>query len=626
MPEPASQCGRVLARHGTTTQQQSHWPRPTRPPRVQGMTTDQIILFALFGLVFAFLLWGKFRYDIVAFSALMAGVLLGVVPTSQAFAGFGHPATLVVALVLVVSAGLVRSGAVFLITRTLVNASRSLGSHITLMGAVGGVLSAFMNNVAALALLMPVDIQTARKAGRSPGLSLMPLSFATILGGMVTLIGTPPNIIIASIREERLGAPFAMFDFAPVGGVTAIAGLIFIALIGWRLIPAREDSKLGADDISQFIAELTVPEGSRLIGKQLRDLEEEAEKADVAIIGLIRDSKRRYGRARDARLRAGDALVLEATPNALDEFRAALSLAVADAKREERLKADGDGVDIIEVVVTDQSRLIGRTAQSVGLGWRQSTVLLGISHRGQKITRQIRKTQINVGDILLLLVPRETGADVTQWLGCLPLADRGLAVTADEKVWIAIGIFSAAVLAASVGLIYLPVALGLVVVVYVLAKIVPLAELYTHIEWPVVVLLGSMIPLGAALESSGGTELISGALVTLTMGMPAWAVLTVLMVVTMSLSDVLNNTATTIVAAPVGIQMAQSLNVSPDPFLMAVAVAASSAFLTPIGHKNNTLILGPGGYHFGDYWRIGLPLEAIVVIVSIPAILVFWPL
>lgn len=590
------------------------------------MTTDQIILFALFGLVFAFLLWGKFRYDIVAFSALMAGVLLGVVPTSQAFAGFGHPATLVVALVLVVSAGLVRSGAVFLITRTLVNASRSLGSHITLMGAVGGVLSALMNNVAALALLMPVDIQTARKAGRSPGLSLMPLSFATILGGMVTLIGTPPNIIIASIREERLGAPFAMFDFAPVGGVTAIAGLIFIALIGWRLIPAREDSKLGADDISQFIAELTVPKGSRLIGKQLRDLEEEAEKADVAIIGLIRDSKRRYGRARNARLRAGDALVLEATPDALDEFRAAFSLAVADAKREERLKADGDGVDIIEVVVTDQSRLIGRTAQSVGLGWRQSTVLLGISHRGQKITRQIRKTQINVGDILLLLVPRETGADVTQWLGCLPLADRGLAVTADEKVWIAIGIFSAAVLAASVGLIYLPVALGLVVVVYVLAKIVPLAELYTHIEWPVVVLLGSMIPLGAALESSGGTELISGALITLTMGMPAWAVLTVLMIVTMSLSDVLNNTATTIVAAPVGIQMAQSLNVSPDPFLMAVAVAASSAFLTPIGHKNNTLILGPGGYHFGDYWRIGLPLEAIVVIVSIPAILVFWPL
>ncbi|WP_299730116.1 SLC13 family permease [uncultured Tateyamaria sp.] len=590
------------------------------------MSTDQIILFSLFGAVFGLLLWGRFRYDIVAFSALMIGVVLGVVPSADAFSGFGHPATLVVALVLVVSAGLVRSGAVFLITRTLVDASRSLGSHIALMGAIGGVLSAFMNNVAALALLMPVDIQTARKAGRSPGLSLMPLSFATILGGMVTLIGTPPNIIIAAIRQDSLGEPFRMFDFAPVGGVAAIAGLLFVALVGWRLIPAREDEKSVSEEVSQYIAELTVPTESKLIGQRLGALEEDAEKADVAIIGLIRDGRRRYGRARNSALQAEDALVLEATPDALDEFRAASGLAVAEAKREDQLKAAGEGVEIIEVVVTDQSRLIGRTAQSVGLSWRQSTILMGISRGGQKITKQIRKTPIRAGDILLLLVPRDTGADVTQWLGALPLAERGLAVTADDKVWLAIGLFVGAVAAASVGLLYLPVALGLVVVAFVLSKIVPLSELYTHIEWPVIVLLGSMIPLGAALESSGGTELIAGWLVTLTNGMPAWAVLTVLMVVTMSLSDVLNNTATTIVAAPVGIQMAQTLGVSPDPFLMAVAVAASSAFLTPIGHKNNTLILGPGGYSFGDYWRIGLPLEVIVVAVSIPAILVFWPL
>ncbi|WP_299623232.1 SLC13 family permease [uncultured Tateyamaria sp.] len=590
------------------------------------MTIDQIILFSLFALVFGFLLWGKFRYDIVAFSALMIGVVLGVVPTKDAFSGFGHPATLVVALVLVVSAGLVRSGAVFLITRTLVDASRGLGSHIALMGAVGGVLSAFMNNVAALALLMPVDVQTARKAGRSPGLSLMPLSFATILGGMVTLIGTPPNIIIATIRQDSLGEPFKMFDFAPVGGIAAIAGLTFVALIGWRLIPARGDATTELEDMSEYIAELTVAEGSKLIGTRLGALQDEADRADVALIGLIRDGKRRYGRSQNTLLKVDDALVLEATPDALDEFRAATGLAVADAKREEQLKAGGDGVEIIEVVVTENSRLVDRTAQSVGLSWRQSTVLMGISRQGRKITHQIRKTPIRTGDILLLLVPRDTGPEVTGWLGCLPLAERGLAVTADDKVWLAIGLFAAAVLAASVGLLYLPVALGLVVVAYVLSKIVPLAELYTHIEWPVVVLLGSMIPLGAALESSGGTELISGWLVALTAGLPAWAVLTVLMVVTMSLSDVLNNTATTIVAAPVGIQMAQALDVSPDPFLMAVAVAASSAFLTPIGHKNNTLILGPGGYRFGDYWRIGLPLEVIVIAVSIPAILVFWPL
>ena len=592
------------------------------------MTTDQIILFSLFGAVFGMLLWGRFRYDLVAFTALLVGVVLGVVPTKDAFTGFGHPATIIVALVLVVSAGLVRSGAVYLITRTLVDASRRLGAHIAIMGAIGGLLSAFMNNVAALALLMPVDIQTARKAGRQPGLSLMPLSFATILGGMATLIGTPPNIIIASIREETLGAPFKMFDFAPVGGVTAIAGLLFVAVIGWRLIPAQDDKQAGAtlESYTDYLAELTVPKASKHIGKRLNELYEIAEKNDVAILGLIRDGKRRYGTAKNTKLLAGDVLVIEAAPEALDEFRTALNLDFSDTKREEILSAASDGLTVIEVVATETSRITGKTAEAIGLAWRQRTVLMGLSRNGKTVKSQMRKTVIQAGDILLLLAPQDGAGDVTEWLGCLPLADRGVAVTANSKVWLAIGLFAGAVALASFGLIYLPIALGLVVVAYVLAKIVPLSELYTHIEWPVVVLLGSMIPLGAALETSGGTELIAGSLVDLTQGLAPWMILTVLMIVTMTLSDVLNNTATTIVAAPIAIQMAQSLNVSPDPFLMAVAVAASSAFLTPIGHKNNTLILGPGGYSFGDYWRMGLPLEILVVAVSIPAILVFWPL
>lgn len=588
------------------------------------MTTDQAILFALFGGVFGLLLWGRFRYDLVAFTALMLGVVLGVVPTQEAFSGFGHPATLVVALVLVVSAGLVRSGAVYLITRTLVDSTRSLGAHIAIMGGIGGVLSAFMNNVAALALLMPVDMATAKKAGRAPGLSLMPLSFATILGGMVTLIGTPPNIIIASIREESLGAPFKMFDFAPVGGLAALAGLAFVALIGWRLIPQAEGA---AEDPTGavYVSELTVPEGAKIVGQRLQDLDAQAEKTDVALVGLVRSGKRLFGLQRRGEIQAGDALVVEAEPQALDEFRAALSLRVAPEQREDRMRAAGEGLSQIEVVVPEGARIEGKTALSVGLNWRQGAVLMGIHRTGARVRRQVRKTEIRAGDILLLLVPQGREAHVTDWLGCLPLADRGLAVTEDRKVWLGIGLFAAAVLAASLGLLYLPVALGLVVVGFVLTKILPLAEIYDHIEWPVVVLLGSMIPLGAALETAGGTELIATALVGATDGLPAWAILTVLIVVTMTLSDVLNNTATTIVAAPVGIEMARSLGVSPDPFLMAVAVAASCAFLTPIGHKNNTLVLGPGGYRFGDYWRTGLPLEVIIVAVSIPAILVFWP-
>ncbi|MBF9034695.1 SLC13 family permease [Rhodobacterales bacterium HKCCE2091] len=591
------------------------------------MTGDQILLFALFAGVFGLLLWGRFRYDLVAFTALMVGVVIGVVPAEHAFEGFGHHATLVVALVLVVSAGLVRSGAVHLITRTLIDATRPLGAHIAIMGSVGGVLSGFMNNVAALALLMPVDIATARKAGRSPGLSLMPLSFATILGGMVTLIGTPPNIIIAQIRGDILGEPYRMFDFAPVGAAAALAGLVFVALIGWRLIPQR-DSGVGKDRLSgldPYISELTVPEDHKLVGQMLSDLSEPAEKAGVGILGLIRDGQRRFGAGRNLMLKPGDVLVIEAEPDALDEFRTGQSLEIVDGDNP-AAETLGDEVTLIEVAVPEGARIAGRSAQSIGLGWRRRSVIVGISRRDKQITTRLRKEVVQPGDILLLLVPREAAEEVADWLGVLALADRGLNVTQDTKTWLAIGLFGAAVAAASFGLIDLPVALGIVAVGFVLARILPLAELYTHIEWPVVVLLGSMIPLGAALQDSGGTELIATALVNLTGGLPAWAILTVLMVVTMTLSDVLNNTATAIVAAPVGIGMAQTLGVSPDPFLMAVAVASSAAFLTPIGHKNNTLILGPGGYGFGDYWRMGLPLEILVVAVSIPMILVVWPL
>ena len=590
------------------------------------MTVDQTIVFALFGSVFALLLWGKFRYDLVAFSALLFGVVLGVVPTENAFSGFGHPATLIVALVLVVSAGLVRSGAVMLITRTLVDASRALGAHIAIMGFVGAVLSAFMNNVAALALLMPVDIATARKAGRLARVSLMPLSFATILGGMITLIGTPPNIIIASIRGETLGTPFSMFDFAPVGGIVALAGLAFVALIGWRLIPSADTQTSSSNtlqDLAAYLAELEVPENAPMIGKKIRDLLQEAEAADVAILGLIRDGERLPGRAMTRTIRANDHLVLEASPDAMDEYRVAQKLTHVS---ESNVSIESADMVVVECVVPQEARIVGKSAQSIGLAWRQRAVLVGLSRQGITIRSRIRKTTVRAGDILLLLVPKDASGDVVEWLGCLPLADRGLAVTADRKVWLSIGLFAGAVTLASFGLVYLPVALGLVVVGFVLTGILPLREIYDHIEWPVVVLLGSMIPLGAALDDVGGTELIAGSLLGLTEGWPAWAVLTILMVVTMTLSDVLNNTATTIVAAPVAIQMAAGLGVSPDPFLMAVAVAASCAFLTPIGHKNNTLILGPGGYRFGDYWQMGLPLEILVVVVAIPAIMVFWPM
>jgi di/tricarboxylate transporter len=589
------------------------------------MTHDQIIIFVLFACVFVALIWGRWRYDLIAFSALLLGVVLGVVPAAAAFEGFGHPATLVVALVLVVSAGLTRAGVVRAITRRLVKPDRTLGAHIAIIGSVGGVLSAFMNNVAALAILMPVDVETARKAGRSPGLSLMPLSFATILGGMVTLIGTPPNIIIATLRRDALGTPFGMFDFAPVGGVVAVVGLLFVALVGWRLIPKRNEAMSGAE-ASAYLAELVVGEGSALVGQPMAALYDEADRAGATVMALIRDQKRRYAVSRGRIIAAGDVLLIEASADALDELRAGLKLDLADHRRKSYLTAEKAGYDLVEAVVPATARIRGKTSESVGLTWRQKSVLLGISRRGQRIRGPLRKTRIRAGDILLLLTPSESSEQVIDWLGCLPLATGGVSMTKSEHLWPAVGIFIGAVAAASFGLIDLPIALGFVVIGYVATRVLPLGELYDHVEWPVIVLLGSMIPLGSALEASGGTDLIATGIVRLSLGAPAWVALLLLMVVTMSLSDVLNNTATAIVAGPVGIAMARALDASPDPFLMAVAVASSCAFLTPIGHKNNLLILGPGAYGFGDYWRMGLPLELLVIATGLPMILLVWPL
>ncbi|REC58790.1 SLC13 family permease [Rhodosalinus sediminis] len=588
------------------------------------MTQDQAILFALFGAVFAGLLWGRWRYDLVAFAALLVGVVAGVVPADDAFSGFGHPAVIVVALVLIVSGGLSRSGVVHFVTHRLMDRTRSPQTHITLLGGLGAALSGFMNNVAALALLMPVDIAVARKAGRAAGATLMPLAFATILGGMITLIGTPPNIIVATIREDELGAPFAMFDFAPVGLAVAAAGMAFVALVGWRLIPVREESATGGQADKRYLAELTVPDDNDCIGRRVRDLYDAAEEADVAIIGLVREGRRRYGTSADTEIAAGDALVIEATPEALEEFRTTLSLAFAERGREERLKAEGEGLTLVEAVVPEGARIAGRSVQAVGLSWRQQTLLLGVSREGRRITERMRQTNLRPGDILLLLAPKERETDVVEWLGVLPLADRGVTVTETSRTWAAVALFAAGVLAASLGLVDLPVALGLVAVAYVLAGVLPLKEVYDHVEWPVIVLLGSLIPLGSALEAVGGTSLVAEGLLALSAGWPVWAVLGALIVVTMTLSDILNNTATAVVAAPVAIEMAQRLGASPDAFLMAVAVGASCAFLTPIGHKNNTLILGPGGYRFGDYWRMGLPLEAIVVVVAVPMIWLVW--
>jgi len=424
-----------------------------------------------------------------------------------------------------------------------------------------------------------------------------------------------------------LGAPFGMFDFTPVGAVTAIAGVAFVALIGWRLLPAarsEHDSAKELFDLGGYIAELRVSQNSKIIGQKVRDLDDQTEELDAAILGIVRRGTRLPGAARREIIRKGDVLVVEASPHAIEELAGSFGLKFTGSERFSG-SLDTTDMNLIEVVVPEGSRIDGRSALSLRLLYRHSVSLLGVSRRGRPFRDRVRKLTIDAGDILLLYGPTERLAEITEWLECLPLAERGLQVIQRDKAWLTIGIFAVAIALASAGIVYLPIALGVTCVAMALLNIVPLRQFYDSVEWPVIVLLGSLIPIGQALEQSGGTALIANGIVTIAAGASPAVILTILMVVVMTLSDLLNNTATAVVTAPIAVQIARTLDVNPDPFLMAVAVAASCAFLTPIGHKNNTLILGPGGYQFGDYWRMGLPLEILVIAVSVPMILLVWP-
>ena len=539
------------------------------------IVTDQTVLFLILGAVFGFLLWGRVRYDLVAFGALVVAVIAGAVPSGVAFSGFGHPATVIVALVLIVSRGLSNSGAVELLARYVVSSTRPLVVHIGLMSGVGAVLSAVMNNVAALALLMPIDSEAANRAQRGPGLTLMPLSFATILGGMVTLIGTPTNIVIATFRGDALGEPFAMFDFAAVGGVVALVGIVFVTVVGWRLLPKarrQRNSRQELQDLSGYVAEAVVLESTGLLGEPLRELYPLAEEHDIAVLGMVRGGQRLPGTARRESLRSGDLIVVEGAAAAIDAFIGASGL--EHAGRNDQIELLGKSQVLMEAVVQDGARIAGRSARDVRLAYRHGAMLLGVARQGQPFRERVRKLSIRAGDVLLLSGPEDRMLDIIAWLGCLPLAERGLRLLQRRKAGLAIGLFAIAILAASTGLVYLPVALAAAAAIYVVLGLVPASEVYESVEWPVIVLLACLIPIGGAFESSGCTALIVNAVLGWTEGMPIVLVVVLLMLITMTLSDVLNNVATALIAAPIALELANRLEVNPDPLLMAVAVAA----------------------------------------------------
>ena len=593
------------------------------------MTFEQIALFALLGAVMYFFISGKVRYDVVALGALILSVLIGVVEAKAAFLGFASSAVITVAAVLIISRGLTNSGAIERIAGILVPKVDSPTLQMSSLNLFTGSLSAVMNNVGALALLMPAAINAAKRVGKSPSLFLMPLAFASILGGMVTLIGTPSNIIIANLRTDYLGAPYTMFDFSPVGGVVALVGILFITLIGWRFLPKERQAATSAEDLFQiegYTAEVLAPKSSKEIGTPLFDLDSKAQEYGVHIAGLIRGKRRILSLRPTHKLEPRDILLLEADPVDLDKFAHELGFEIKGDIAKDKALFSSEDVLLVEAVVSADSRLITRRVGDLRLSSRYHLNLLGISRQGKTLRKSLKNIIVRTGDVFLLQAERDTYALTLSRLGLLPLAERGLQLGKRDQAVVAVSLLAGAVLLAVFGVIDLTISLMAAAFGMVLARIVPVQDIYEAIDWPVIVLVGAMIPIGGALQTVGATDLMAGWILTLSAGLPLYAILGLVMFATMSLSDVMNNVATAVVMAPVGIAIARALEVNPDAFLMAVAVGASCAFLTPIGHQSNTLVMGPGGYRFTDYWRMGLPLEVLIVLLGVPMILLVWPL
>jgi len=592
------------------------------------MTSAQLTISAILCLTLVLFAWGKYRHDIVAMLCLVLAVVAGIVPADDAFSGFGHAAVITVAAVLIISHALKNAGVVSLIASYLTPFTGNIYTHIISLTAVVTVASAFMNNVGALALMLPVAIATAHQAGRSPALVLMPLAFGSILGGMTTLIGTPPNIIIASYRAEITGTPFSMFDYSAVGAPVALVGLAFIALVGWRLIPKDRSSKDGSKalfEITHYLQEIEVKEDSPLINTLIRECAD-FNNDQIDVVRIARNNSFAKELTSEYQFTAGDILLVQSDPTHLQQLAEQYGMKLLTTASDSFIEPDSERAIMLEGVIGQDSPIIGRSVEYLRVKTQRTLALVGIARNGEAIKNRLKRQRFKAGDVLLLFGDADSIDQRFQELGLWPLAKRPLSLNPERKVIQALSIFAAAIALGVSGLVTLPIAFLMAIGFYVVLDIISVRELYDEVDWPVIVLLGAMIPVGRALESTGTTDLMAQSILQITEGLPPAALLALVLIVTMFLSDIINNAATALVMAPIGVSIATSLGVSSDAFLMSVAVGASCAFLTPIGHQSNTLVMGPGGYKFGDYWRMGLPLEIIIVALAVPLLLIIWPL
>ncbi len=589
------------------------------------MTHDQMLTFGIIAITIAFFIWNKWRYDIVALGALFVSVLVGVVPAAEAFSGFSQPVVVTVACILVISNAISRSGFIDLPLKALSHISGHKNLQVFVLCAMVTTVGTFMNNIGSLAIFLPVALSYARKIGRRPSDFLMPMAFASLLGGLLTLIGTPPNLVISDIRKDFTGEPYQMFDFTPVGISICLIGLVYLAF-GWRFIPKdRSGAPLPEDrfSIEDYVSEVSVIEGSTLIDKTIRDVENSIE-GDFTVVGLLRSGYRTLAPSGRLKIKAGDVLIVRSDPQSLKSLVDNGKVALTGSKEMENISITSDDIGVAEAVVMAGSEMVGFTAKELQLRRRFSVNLLAVRQSDVRRQNRLHNVRFAEGDVIVLQGNLDTMTETLSELGCLPLAERNLQLGRPKFVFLPALIMVAAVALAVLNILPLAVSFLGGVLIIALLKIMRPNEIYSSIDISIIILLGALIPVTQAMQDTGGAKLIAEVLSGLAGGFSLYAVLTIVMIATMLVTPFLNNAATVLLMAPIAGNMAQNMGVDVDAFLMTVAIGASCDFLTPVGHQSNTLVMGPGGYKFTDYWRLGLPLSILVVALGVPIIMMVW--
>ncbi|MCH8341178.1 MAG: SLC13 family permease [Chloroflexi bacterium] len=570
----------------------------------------------------------KLRVDVVALLVLISVGVLGLIPAKELFSGFSNSAVITVWAVYMVSGGLFKTGVANAMGTAILKIAGNTESRLiaTIMLTVG-VLSAFMNNVGATAMLLPAVVGISRVTKVAVSKLLIPLAFASLLGGAMTLIGTPANILATGILAERGLPTFGFFEFAPMGIVVLVTGVLYMVLIGRRLLPVREGA-LGREEvynIRDYVTEVRVSPESSLIGKTLLE-SRLGQDFDLTVLALQRENGKQPRLRRDIVIQIGDLLIVESSASDLMAARQSLGLTVEAEQKFDLGSLERGDVQLIEATLAPRSHIVGRSLRDVRFRDRYGFTALAISRQGEVITQRLRDVPLKFGDSLLLQGPPRRVKQLQEGENFLVLEPIETEQFRRNKAPIAVAALVLAIGLAIFAGMAISLAMVIAAVIMILAGALRIEEAYESVDWRTVFLVAGMLPLGLAMELTGTARLLADVILEVFEPYGARAALAGIYLLAALITQPMSNAAAIVLIVPIALDTADGLDANYKTFTMAVVIGAATSFLSPVGHKANVLVFGPGGYKFTDYARVGAILTVLLLIVSMIFLPIFWPL